>query len=109
MLSGLGFLSGREEVEVWDAERTGPDGTVLCDRKEGFLWVICEASTFLRFDVTSEPRDISLKTPPMSGVPPLPVEPLTGIDGGGGLSKLGSGGGGGGAGDEAAGGVSDKD
>ena len=41
MLSGFGFLSGREEVDVVEEERAGPEGALALDaRKEGFLCVI---------------------------------------------------------------------
>ena len=40
MLSGLGFLPGRGDlllVEVWEDERTGPEGTAEEARREGFF------------------------------------------------------------------------
>ena len=106
MLSGLGFLPGmgdlprEEESDAVDDERTGPEGTpAFWARSEGFLWVCDEGSTFLRWDVTDAPREISLKTAPISAVLPLGAVPLDGNGGGGGaLSNVGSGGGGGGAG-----------
>ena len=65
-------------------------------RREGFLCVISDLSTFFRWEVTDEPRDISSNTAPMSEEP-LELDPFKGIGGGGGaLSKVGSGGGGGG-------------
>ena len=100
MLSG--FLPGKgdlplEEVDVWEDERTGPEGTLaFCARREGFLCVIADGSTFFRCDVTDDPREISSNTAPISA-DPLAFDPLTGISGGGGaLSKVGRGGGGGG-------------
>lgn len=99
MDSGLGFLLGpRPPREVWEEERTGALGTGAWARREGFLWVWAEGSTFLRCEVTSEPREIWPKTAPMSDVLEVDVVPLGGIGGGGGPSKAGSGGGGGGGG-----------
>ena len=73
-------------------------------RREGFLWVIAEGSTFRRPEVTSDPREIWSNTAPMSVAPAFALVPLTGIGGagGGGPSNEGiGGGGGGGAADEA--------
>ena len=116
MLSGLGFLPGRgdlprEDVDVCEDERTGPEGTLaFWARRAGFLWVISEGSTLLRCDVTAEPRAISSKTAPISPVPPLEVDSFVGIGGrGGASSKLGSGGGGGGAAADDGGGVFEDD
>ena len=113
MLSGLGFLPGKGdlllEVEVWDDERAGAEGTAEEARREGFLCVWVEGSTLRRCEVTLEPEEeICENTAPMSadGALPLgPEVPFGGMGGGGGaLSKLGSGGGGGGPGaDEAEG------
>lgn len=61
MLSGLGFLPGRGDlllVEVWDDERTGPEGTAEEARKDGFLCVWVEGSTLRRCEVTLSPEEI---------------------------------------------------
>ena len=99
MLSGLGFLPGRGDLprpDVWEEERDGADGTAEVVRREGFLWVWDDGSTFRRCEVTDSPLEIWSKTAPMSDAPPFEA-PFAGIGGGGGgaLSKFGSGGGGG--------------
>ena len=61
MLSGLGFVLGRVrelEDEFRDREDGPLVGTVDAARKEGFLCVIWEGSTFRRLEVTADPRDI---------------------------------------------------
>lgn len=97
----------REDEE---SERTGPEGTAAPARREGFLWVWEEGSTFRSLDVTDSPLEISSKTAPISAGLREVDTPLGGIGGGGGgLLKVGSGGGGGGplAGDRAGGGLAD--
>ena len=105
MLPGLGFVPGMLgllpplRAELWLSERTGPEGTEEPARREGFLWVCEEGSTFLSLEVTDSPREISSKTAPISAAEREFERPLGGMGGGGGggLSNLGRGGGGGGA------------
>ena len=62
----------------------------------------------MRWEVTFDPRDISLNTAPMSLASVFDDAPLLGRGGGGGpLSKFGRGGGGGGAVEAPTGGVLD--
>ena len=97
MLSGFGFLLGTLRDEDWEVERLGAGGMAEEDRREGFLCVWLEGSTFRRWDVTSEPREIWSKTAPMSVVLGKLLALLGGSSGGESLSKEGKGGGGGGA------------
>lgn len=101
MLSGLGFVPGRGYLprEEDESERTGADGTAEPARREGFLCVWDDGSTFRSLEVTDSPLEISSKTAPMSEALWEVDRPLGGIGGGGGgagLLKLGRGGGGGG-------------
>ncbi len=99
MLSGLGFVPGRGDLprEEDELERTGPEGTAEPARREGFLCVWDDGSTFRNLEVTDSPLEISSKTAPMSEGLREVDTPLDGIGGGGGgLLKLGRGGGGGG-------------
>lgn len=106
MLSGFGFLEGmgdlprdvEELIEVCELLRSG---TVEPARRDGFLCVISDLSTFRRPEVIVEPWFSWSNTADMS--PPLdtPFGPGGGGGGGGGVgassfSNLGSGGGGGG-------------
>ena len=103
MLGGLGLISGpglRERlmsVEEAEADVASFSGTVLPARREGFLCVICELSTFFSPEVTDSPLFSCSKTEPMSPGPPFCVDTLVELDDGVcALSKFGSGGGGGG-------------
>ena len=98
-----------EDAVLWrESERVTVEGMLDWARREGFLWVCCEGSTLRRPEVTSEPRESSLKTAPMSGVLELagaggpgaggPPAGGGGGGGGGGTPREGGGGGGGGGG-----------
>ena len=104
MLSGLGFLPGiddlpRDERLFWESDRVGAAGTAEEARRDGFLWVWDDGSTFRRPEVTASPFESCSKTAPMSDEPARDKSvPFMGITGGGALPNLGSGGGGGGPG-----------
>ena len=104
ILGGLGLISGpglRVRLMSVEEEAEGVlllSGTTPVERREGFLCVICDASTFFRPEVTDSPRLSCSKTAPMS-LPPAFVAGGAGPGGGGGgalLAKVGKGGGGGG-------------
>jgi hypothetical protein len=93
MLSGLGFLPGAGLLPRAD----GPSETVELVRREGFLCVISDLSTFLRPEVTDSPLLSSEKTapkPPAAGAGAGADSVLISRTGGG----PGGGGGGGGGG-----------
>lgn len=95
MLSGLGFLPGAGLLPRPD----GPSETVELVRRDGFLCVISDLSTFLRPEVTDSPLLSSEKTAPK----PPAAGAGAGVDSalmsrtGGGPGGGGGGGGGGGA------------
>ena len=58
MLSGFGFFPGSGDLprlDDWEEERDGADGTADVVRREGFLCVWDDGSTFRRCDVTDSP------------------------------------------------------
>lgn len=95
ILSGFGFLPGGAGDLLRPIDESLPfrSGTGALALKDGFLWVIWLASTFLRPAVTADPLLSCSNTAPISP----PAFPFGG-GGGGSWSKLGSGGGGGGGG-----------
>lgn len=107
-LSGFGFLVGPlGDVPLVEDELLLRSGTTAVVRKDGFLCVICDASTFLRPDVMAAPLFRSAKTAPISAAGAFFAPGAGGRPGGGG------GGGGGGAppdgGNGGAGGPEDAD
>lgn len=103
MLGGLGLISGpglRERLisEVDEvADGVALSGTVELARREGFLCVICDLSTFFRPAVTDSPRLSCSKTAPMSEPPEVADFVVLACALGSKVGKGGGGGGGGGA------------
>ena len=100
MLGGLGLISGtglreREMSEVEEAVEADLSGTVEVARREGFLCVICDLSTFFNPEVTDMPRLSCSNMAPISE--PSDVADLVVLAWALG-SKVGRGGGGGGGG-----------
>ena len=67
MLSGFGFLpGGAGDFPLIESELPFRSGTLLCERSDGFLCVICDASTFFKDLVMASPWFNWSKTAPMS-------------------------------------------
>ena len=103
MLSGFGLLPGTGDLprlERLPCDSDRERGTAELARREGFLCVCCEGSTFRRLAVTDSPLESSSKMAPMSDgalrAEVVVFADIGGGGGGGGLSNFGSGGGGGG-------------
>ena len=95
MVSGFGFLLGTGDLpRSDDCESDLEGGTTAPARRDGFLCVCCEGSTFRRPAVTASPFESWSKIAPIS--PPWAAEPFGGKGGAGGVSNVGKGGGGGG-------------
>lgn len=101
-LSGFAFFGGAGDTPRVDDELSLRVGTVDVVRSEGFLCVICEASTFFKPLVTPSPLFKSANIAPRSAPPDLGIggRPPGGGGGGGGGPPLAAGGRGGGRGAE---------